>query len=42
MSGEDTWITPRLFNSKYNELRSAVICKKGSYDFALGSVDIVL
>jgi hypothetical protein len=39
---ENVWIALQLLNSKYSELRSAVINQKGGHDFALSSMDIVL
>jgi hypothetical protein len=42
LGSEKMWIAPQLFNCKYSELKSTVISKKGSHDFALNNVDIVL
>jgi hypothetical protein len=42
LCGVDVWISPRLLNSKVNELRNAVISKKRGHDKAFNSLDIIL
>ncbi len=42
MSSMNAWILPRFLNSKYRELRNALVSKEGRHEFALGSVHIVL
>ncbi len=42
VGSKNTWITPRLLNSKNKKLGYARISKEGRHDFALGGVHIVL
>jgi hypothetical protein len=42
VGSKNTWITPRLLNSKHKKLGYARISKEGCQDLALGGVHIVL